>query len=517
MVRRTFKNTLAALASVVTALAVSFANGYFDGMFAMSVGATGVEYEMSEQYRTGKYYENLTAVSLTGDGAKDVVAIALSQLGYHEGDSEDELGGTVADGTRDFVEYNRLYGKLDNGQGNGKSYGYYWCASFVNWCMRQAGVSEKATAGAEVSCQRWLSACKSAGIYSESGGYAPISGDMIFFKDIGSSVSSTHVGIVVYSDSRSVYTVEGNTTGDDEFSADGEYVAMKSYPLDSGYIVGYATPKYTESSYRRVDHTEKLLTAGQYISTTGIQVYSDKELTNTCEELDGFRVFSVTDISGGVFEISYTCGGESKHGFIGKSGDIKQLTSSVDVYTVNYVDTNGQALFYPQYRVSGEAKSAYKNAPYRDGCGFVGWEMRHDKGSTVFEAGDRLPNFDGDITLYAVWDESFYLVTFANADGTVMSQMYGYYGTKFEMPDPPTPPSGYTFVGWENDPDGVIRGNATYTAKFAVTETASGSENDSDTAENAGGCSSSIGAYAVSLPAVCGALAVLIKKKGRTS
>lgn len=513
MIRRTLKNTLAALVSVMIVLAVSFANGYFDGLFAVPVGATGAEYEMSEQYRTSKYYENLTAVSLTGDGAKDVVAIALSQLGYHEGDSEDELGGTADGGTRDFVEYNRLYGKLDNGQGNGNSYGYYWCASFVNWCMRQAGIPEEASAGSEVSCQRWLSACKAAGIYSESGGYAPLSGDVIFFKDIGSSVSSTHVGIVVYSDSSNVYTVEGNTTGDDEFSADGEYVAMKSYPLDSRYIVGYATPKYTESSYRRVDHTERLLTIGQYISKTDIQVYSNKDLTEACDVLDGFRVFNVTNIGGNVLEISYTSNGESRCGFIGKNGDVKQLTSSVAVYAIKYVDTNGQALFYPQYRISGEAKSAYKNAPSCDGYGFVGWEMRNGDKSTMFYAGDRLPNFDGDITLYAVWDASFYLVTFANADGTVISQKYGYYGTKFEIPEPPTPPSGYTFVGWENDPDGVIRGNATYTAKFTAIEFVSDDENSDNEVETKGGCSSSVDAYAVSLLAACGTAAVLIKKK----
>ena len=48
----------------------------------MPVGA--VEYQGSESYMQGKYYEALQQVSLTGDPRTDIVNIALSQVGYRK-------------------------------------------------------------------------------------------------------------------------------------------------------------------------------------------------------------------------------------------------------------------------------------------------------------------------------------------------------------------------------------------------------------------------------------------------
>ena len=112
----------------------------------LNVAAAEPSYTVSAEYKKSRYYENLQKVPLSGDQAIDTVAIALSQLGYHEGNSNADFGGLNTSGTKDFVEYNVLYGKLDNNQGNGVSYGYYWCASFVNWCLRQARVSKSASA-----------------------------------------------------------------------------------------------------------------------------------------------------------------------------------------------------------------------------------------------------------------------------------------------------------------------------------------------------------------------------------
>ena len=36
----------------------------------------------SAYYTYGKFYDNLTKVPLTGDGARDVVAVAATQMGY---------------------------------------------------------------------------------------------------------------------------------------------------------------------------------------------------------------------------------------------------------------------------------------------------------------------------------------------------------------------------------------------------------------------------------------------------
>ena len=80
-------------------------------------------HNVSGEYLASPYYKNLSELQLTGDTRTDILLVALSQYGYHEGDSDAEFDGSSTNGNRDFVEYNVLYGKLDNDQGNGLSYG----------------------------------------------------------------------------------------------------------------------------------------------------------------------------------------------------------------------------------------------------------------------------------------------------------------------------------------------------------------------------------------------------------
>ena len=263
------------IVAVAAALCVSLG---VSGLLAPEVVAADDLYEMSEPYKAGEYYENLKDVSLGGDQAIDVVAIALSQLTYHEGDGDGDLGGDNKNGSRDFVEYNVMFGKLDNGQGNGVSYGYSWCASFATWCLRQAGVSEEqsgqSSAATYRSCWQWRRACIEKEIYREKQGYAPKTGDIIFFKDVDDpsiKVDSSHVGIVLFSDEDEVYTVEGNTNTKLGSPAVGDCVAVKVYPLDSKYIVGYGLPKY--------ENTEgKFLWGWEDISSGALEIKDLDEL-----------------------------------------------------------------------------------------------------------------------------------------------------------------------------------------------------------------------------------------------
>lgn len=214
--------------------------------------AANETYDMSEQFKSGKFYDNFKKVAISGHGAADTVAMALSQIGYHEGDSDKDLDGLNGEGSRDFVEYNVLYGMIDNNQGNGVSYGYSWCASFINWCLRQAGVGEECSGGDSfISCWKWRKACIENNIYEEKQGYAPQMGDIIFFKDVydpSIKVDASHVGLVLFSDNAAVYTIEGNTNAKRGFEASGDNVAVKSYSLNSEYIVGYGTPNYAKES-----------------------------------------------------------------------------------------------------------------------------------------------------------------------------------------------------------------------------------------------------------------------------
>lgn len=220
-------------------------------------------YNMSSDYKNSIYYENLTSLTLSGNNAADLLAVAMSQLGYHEGNSTSDFAGTNASGSKNFVEYNRLYGKLDNNEGNGYSYGYAWCASFVNWCLRQANVDYGITSG-EVSCTRWIrDFLKPKGLFRDSlsrgGNYKPKAGDLIFFKKAGSSLLSTHVGIVRYADGTYVHTVEGNTASG--------MVALDAYLLDDTYIVGYGVPSYKTGNAEVCDYKNSGKIAGTYIVT----------------------------------------------------------------------------------------------------------------------------------------------------------------------------------------------------------------------------------------------------------
>ena len=334
------------------------------GTLGVSASTT---YNATEVYKSGKYYRNLCAVELCGDGAQDTLAIALSQLGYHEGDSDAEFDGSSTNGNRDFVEYNVLYGKLDNNQGNGLSYGYYWCASFVNWCLRQAEVSKEASAAAEVSCRRWLDACKSAGIYNGKNGYTPKSADLIFFKDKDSLVTTTHIGLVLYSDGENVYTIEGNTSNGSEFSSDGNYVALKSYPLTSSYIVGYASPNYnTVDGIDRVDYSGRKFSEGKYITTDEIYVYSDATYKTRIGKIEPFTVFSVESVIGNTLLLDGGCI---------KNENIVQISTKSDKVSLSYTDLSGKRLYATAFASLGETVTLTASIPKRTGVEFLGWAI----------------------------------------------------------------------------------------------------------------------------------------------
>jgi len=192
-------------------------------------------YEFSREYKSSAYYDNLLAYVPTGDMRYDVLAVAFTQQGYHEGDRDADMHGGNANGSRNYVEYNRMYGPLDNGEGNGVSYGYHWCAAFVSWCLRHSGVPEE-VAVTEVSCNRMLQWYRQNGTYhARQSGYTPLPGDLILFHD-GSGIPH-HVGLVLGVNGGRVHVIDGNGKEDN--------VATHVYHHNSAKILGYCVPDYT--------------------------------------------------------------------------------------------------------------------------------------------------------------------------------------------------------------------------------------------------------------------------------
>lgn len=506
-------------------------------ILTVSVCSLEPTYNMSQQYRAEKYYENFSKLELSGDGASDVIAVALSQLGYHEGNDDSDLSGLNTSGYKDFVEYNVLKGKLDNNQGNGVSYGYYWCASFVNWCLRQARIPVNDTAAAEISCRRWLAAATNSGIYMGKEGYSPRSADLIFFNDDGSEVTSTHMGIVLYSTSTHVYTIEGNTSNGSEFSKNGNYVAIKSYPLSSSYIVGYATPTYAvDESVPLVDYSGKNMTAGLYVSECEISCYQSSQLTGSKYIIPSHSVFEVVEVDGSSGKIKLDSDGQVLFVWAEIKGKARQLTAFEDSLSVSFIDDNGSLIFSKIYANSGETVQIPLENPKGEKRGFVGWSKSQIDQTDLFFAGDSVLLGKESIKLYAVWDYNFYLISFKAPDGSIIEQKYGYFGDTFDIPYPKDIPDGYLFDGWDTeDIPTLITHDASYTAVYKKREdtetdktdsselTGESNAEESDEANSQsgslnelGGCKSALASREIFSLIFALSLTALIKKKADT-
>ena len=227
-------------------------------------------YTPSASYRSGKYYTQLCNVSLTGNQRTDLVNVARSQLGYHEGDSIEDLNGTGS-GSGNYSEYGYWFGT----QVKGNTYGHYyaWCAMFVSWCARQAGIPTSVISNAAYA---HADGSNSSGGYSyfhvdykSPTEYTPQEGDLIFFDKASQAGEWDHVGIVIGVSNGQVYTIEGNASN---------AVISGSYPLTDAEIQCYGLPKYvngepdggtlsnTEVINQKIDYLNNNIS---YFTTTG--------------------------------------------------------------------------------------------------------------------------------------------------------------------------------------------------------------------------------------------------------
>ena len=164
-----------------------------------------------------------------------VIALAKSQIGYHEKASNADLDDFYANsGSANYTKYARDLDAISNFY-NGKKNGYAWCDMFVDWCFVKAyGV----TIGMLLLCQPYGSAgagcAYSAQYYAQQGRYFDYAetGDQIFF-DYGGGIN--HTGIVIDVNPFAIITVEGNAD---------EQVKQCSYPHSASIIAGFGRPDW---------------------------------------------------------------------------------------------------------------------------------------------------------------------------------------------------------------------------------------------------------------------------------
>lgn len=329
-------------------------------------------------YRSSIFYERLSALPDTGDAALNTVAAAMSQLGYHEGNSTAEVHGRNSSGSGNYTEYNLAYGKIGN------TYSYSWCAAFVSWCLESSG-SHDAAGGVFASCSLWVERLTALGKYKKRAtGYTPKTGDLIFFHSAGVSRVSDHVGLVRYVKNGRVYTVEGNSSN---------AVTLHDYALSDSYIAGYGLPDYKGERLIADLSAPNGKKTGWYTvtnATLNLRAGAGTSYQNLGQVTRG-ALFRITEIQNGWGKTAY--GGKT----VWISLQYAEFTSPY-VYTVRYETDGGTGFSAAEYFSTGTAFTP-DTVPEKEGFRFLYWSS----GGRTYLPGAALPA--GDRTLTAVYEK----------------------------------------------------------------------------------------------------------------
>ncbi len=166
-----------------------------------------------------------TTSSTSSATASKLAEIALAEVGYQGTNSKGK-------GTGDYTKYATDLGFTD---------GLAWCATFVSWCVKKAGVSTKIVPKT-ASTLTMAKNSSSYNTWSSSAIKSLKKGDVIFFSKVSKKLESNgskvvdHVGIVysVDTSNNKITLIEGNTSADK--------VAKNTYTvtLDTGAIKNYS-------------------------------------------------------------------------------------------------------------------------------------------------------------------------------------------------------------------------------------------------------------------------------------
>ncbi len=158
-------------------------------------------------------------VQLTGNWRADILAIAQTQIGYHESQKNAYLWG---DGIlRGYTRYGQWYGApyID------------WSAAFVSFCVHYAGAE---AVPQDSSCASYMSKMELAGLLHKPGYYLPNPGDLVFFSNNGATAD--HMGIVaeLLPDATGELSKIKVLAGDSE-----DQVQYVTYDLMDAAVLGY--------------------------------------------------------------------------------------------------------------------------------------------------------------------------------------------------------------------------------------------------------------------------------------
>ena len=443
--------------SVIVLLALCL--GILPGM-AGAASTPAVYSKMSASYKNGPYYDKLMSVKLTGNQITDLIAVAASQLGYHESNSKSELSGTASSScSGNCTEYGNRTGT------NGEP----WCASFVSWCFREAGIptSIMPTSGG-VGTLRNSVYNNGATWHSVDSGYKPKTGDLVLYESMGGKYkyyqyasrdkngvpsSSSHVGIVVSdfdSKTQTYCTIEGNGNQGSVKYLSKQKLYMAGPTKDGGTmnrIQGFVTPAYTTgtgSGYdgNQVDNsltvslttpTDPAYTSKQSVSDTNATVVTcitktpgssitqsglilsqadgtlikkhTETVTNVSKSTATFHAWydirkelGVTLTPGTTYKYQFFAVVNNKT-FLGNTYTFR-TTGSAPSYTVTFDPCGGSVSPSTMAVRTGDVYGSLP-IPQREGYTFAGWFTAASGGSQV--SANTNVSAGGDQVLYAHW------------------------------------------------------------------------------------------------------------------
>ena len=239
--------------------------------------------------------------------SQTVIKVAESQIGYLEKKSNADLDSFTGNaGSGNYTKFNRDMRTWAKSAGISDQ----WCQNFVDWCFVKAyglEAAKKLLGTFTNYTPTGSNAFKNRGLYTKRGAGKPAPGDVIYFYSSAKGRIG-HVGIVTRVTAKTVYTIEGNTSGASKLVTNDGGVRAKSYSLTSTYIDGYGRPPYATVTPTA---TDPLPEAKPVTLKLG-----DRTLKNGCEGAD------VKELQLALINLGYDCG---KWGADGEFGDATEM------------------------------------------------------------------------------------------------------------------------------------------------------------------------------------------------
>lgn len=388
------------------------------------------------------------ALADTGRSQREnMLKIAESQVGYRET-------------AENHTKYGKWYG-MD---------GQAWCAMFVSWCARRAGVPQSVIpnfASCTYGGMKWF---REQGRWKNAD-YTPRSGDLVFFDweeedGSGRDGQAEHVAIVEYATGDTIYTIEGNT--------DNEMVERRERPRNED-ILGFGVPAYGSISSAAGEISVSAAAPQSLWKGEGFAISGKVSSGSTINWLyidirdpDGHFYQAVqtdpekttVDLSGPGASIKF--GGlptgryslyieatDSAYNFVQKSYPFAVYGDS---YEIVYDANGGENAPKAQTKLHNSPVSLNAEGPSRTGWSFLGWSTDPDAETAEYAPGaEYTDNFS--LKLYAVWQLNSYTVTF-EIDGEKLLSAEKLFGSPYgELPEAPEK-AHKKFLGWYTLPDG---------------------------------------------------------------